>query len=170
MRKYFNTTGKNYYWWGTKHRGYGFGEWRFFWWRSMPMHAHLRIFRIDFLRYQENFHPENFHQSNYPMVNLPWKIPTRNIPTHVFKYSHFPPEFSFFFFLFFFSLLLLLSLILLKRLFSFSKVFTFVKICQNEVLGKERQLMNWVKTFQVRIFLVAIFWTESNFPRIIFFI
>ena len=81
----------------------------------------------------------------------------------------FPPEFSFFFF-FFFSLLLLLSLILLKILFSFSKVFTFVKICQYEVLGKERQLMNWVKTFQVRIFLVAIFWTESNFPRTIFFI
>ena len=38
--------------------------------------------------YQENSHPENFHQSNSPLVNSPRKIPTWNIPTHVFKYSH----------------------------------------------------------------------------------
>ena len=29
--------------------------------------------------YQENSHPEN----------SPWKIPTWNIPTHIFKHSHF---------------------------------------------------------------------------------
>ena len=111
----------------------------------------------------------------FPPIKLPpGESPLEN--SHQ-EYSHpcvqifpLPPRVFFLFFSFFFSLLLLLSLILLKRLFSFSKVFTFVKICQNEVLGKKRQLMNWVKTFQVRIFLVAIFWTESNFPRIIFFI
>ena len=71
MRKYFNTIGKKYYWCGNKHWGYGFGEWRFFWWRSMSMHVHLRILRIYFLWYQENSHPENFHQSNFPLVNSP---------------------------------------------------------------------------------------------------
>ena len=45
--------------------------------------------------YQENSHPENFHlenshQSNSPLVNSP-----REIPTHVFKYSH--PGFLIFF-------------------------------------------------------------------------
>ena len=41
MRAYLGTIGKNYYWWGTKDGGYGFGEWRFFWWRSMSIHVHL---------------------------------------------------------------------------------------------------------------------------------
>ena len=73
----------------------GFEEWRFLWWRSMSMHAHLRILCICFLRYQENSHPENFHQSNSPLVNPPWNIPTWIIPAHVFKYYR--PSFFFFF-------------------------------------------------------------------------
>ena len=47
--KYFSTIGKNYYWQGTKHRRYGFEEWRFFWWMLTSMHIHLRILRIYFL-------------------------------------------------------------------------------------------------------------------------
>ena len=107
MRKYFNTIGNKYYWCGNEHGGYGFGEWKFFSWSSMPMHVHLRVLRIYFLRYQENSHPENFHQSNSPLVNPLWKILTWNIPTHAFKYSRR---------VFLISLLLPLSLILLKRL------------------------------------------------------
>ena len=53
----------------------------------MPMHVHLRVLRIYFLRYQENSHPENFHQSNSPLVNPLWEILTWNITTHAFKYS-----------------------------------------------------------------------------------
>ena len=50
---------------------------------------------------------ENSHLSKSSLVNSPRKIPTRNIPTHVFKH-------------FVFSLLSPLSLILLKRLFCIS--------------------------------------------------
>ena len=38
-----------------------------------------------------------------------------------------------------------------------AEVFMFVKICQNEVLSEERQLMKWVVIIQVRIFWVPIF-------------
>ena len=155
MRKYFSAVGKKYYWKGTKHKGYVFGVWIFFWGRSMPMYVHLRILGICFLRYQENSHPENFHQLNSPLMNPPWKIPTWNVSTHVFKYSHSR-------FLIFFSLLLLLSLELLKRRFC---NFMFWKCwSQNKVLSDERQLMKWMGIFQVRIFWVAIFrWGEGVF-------
>ena len=181
MRKYFSLVRKKYYWRGTKHGGYVFGVWIFFWGRSMPMYVHLRVLGICFLRYQENSHPENFHQLNSPLVNLPWKIPTWNVSTHVFKYSHSR-------FLTFFSLLLLLSLKLLKRRFC---NFMFWKCwSQNKVLSDETQLMKWMGIFQVRIFWVVIFrWGREfsrgslmggnfsggnspggNFPRAIFFI
>ena len=46
-------------------------------------------------RCQENSHPENSHPSNSPLENFypenshsAQKIPTWNIPTHVFKHSH----------------------------------------------------------------------------------
>ena len=42
--------------------------------------------------------------------------------------------------------------------FKSAEVFTFVKICQKEVLSEERQLMKWVEILWVRIFWVAIFW------------
>ena len=163
MRKYFNTIGNKYYWCGNEHGGYGFGEWKFFSWSSMPMHVHLRVLRIYFLRYQENSHPENFHQSNSPLVNPLWKILTWNIPTHAFKYSRR---------VFLISLLLPLSLILLKRLpcnsmFKSAEVFSFVKSCPNKVLSEERQLMKWVVIIQVRIFWVPIFW-RWEFSRGVF--
>ena len=41
--------------------------------------------------------------------------------------------------------------------FKNAEVLKFVKICQKEVLSEERQLMKWVRIFQVRIFWVAIF-------------
>ena len=107
----------------------------------MSMHVHLRILRLHLFRYQTP-------QSNSPMVNHLWKIPTWNIPAHAFKYSR--PSFLAFFF---FSLLLPLSLICFKS----AEIFTFVKICQNEVLSKKRQLMKWVGIRRVRIFWVAIF-------------
>ena len=128
------------------------------------MHVHLRILRIYFLRYQESSHPENFHQLNSPpLVNTLWKIPTWIISTHVFKYSR--PSF-----LFFFSILLLLLLLHWYYLkdcfvilcFQSAEVFTFVKICQNEVLSEERQIMKWVGIFQVRIFSAAILWGKVS--------
>ena len=42
--------------------------------------------------------------------------------------------------------------------FKSAEVLKFVKICQKEVLSEERQLMKWVRKFQVRISLIAIFW------------
>ena len=59
--------------------------------------------------------------------------------------------------------MLLLSLILLKRLYCNietcfkSEVFTFVNMCQKEVLSEGRQSMKWVAIFQKRIFWVALF-------------
>ena len=99
MRKYFSTIGKSYYWLGTKHRGYGFGEWIFFWWRSISMHVHLRILRIYFFRYQENSHPQNFnpeniHQSNSPLIIYPLEN-SQPENSHL-EYSH--PSFQKFFF------------------------------------------------------------------------
>ena len=41
--------------------------------------------------------------------------------------------------------------------FKSAEVLKFVIICQKEVLSEERQLMKWVRIFQVRIFWVAIF-------------
>ena len=94
------------------------------------------------------FPPIKFPPGKFP----PGIFPTMflNIPARVFKY-------------FFFSLFLPLLLILLKRLFCNSmfqkclSLYTFVKICQNEVLSEERQLMKWVIIIQVRIFWVPIF-------------
>ena len=89
------------------------------------------------------FRPGKFPPGIFPTMFL-------NIPARVFKY-------------FFFSLLLPLLLILLKRLFCNSmfqkclSLYTFVKICQNEVLSEERQLIKWVIIIQVRIFWVPIF-------------
>ena len=158
MRKYFNIIRKKYYWCGNKHRGYGFREWRFFWWRSMPMHVHLRILRIYYFPYRENSHPENsdlenFHQSNFPLVNPPW-----NIPTHVFKDSR--PSF-----LIFFSLLLPLSLILLKRLLcnSMFQKWLGLYVCENLSKGsvKWKKIINEMGgDILVRIFCVAIFRRE----------
>ena len=140
------TIGKNCYWCGNKHRGYGFGEWRFFWWKLTSIHVHLKFSAYFF-----------FGIKKTPTLKIstnqlpPWTITTWNIPAHVFKYSG--PRF-----LAYFSLMLPLSLILLKRLcFKSAEVFTFVKICQNEVLSEERQLMKWVGIFQTRIFWVAVF-------------
>ena len=124
-----------------------------------------------FFRYQEISHPENFHQSNSLLVNSALenshqKTPTCNIPTHVFKYSR--PSFLIFLF---FSLLSPLSLVLLKRRFLIlcyksAEVFTFLNICQNEVLSEERQLMKWVGIFQVIIFWVAMFRGGGDFPGV----
>ena len=100
MRKYFSTIGKSYHWWGTKHGGFRirFGELRFFWWRSMSMHVHLRILCIYFLRYQESSHPENSNPENFHRSNPhPGKSPLENShpeKSHLeychynFKYSH----------------------------------------------------------------------------------
>ena len=48
------------------------------------------------------------------------------------------------------------------RCFKNAEVFTFVKVCQNEVLSEERQIMKWVTAFQVRIFWVEIFREEIS--------
>ena len=138
------------------------------------------IFTYNFLQYQENF-----HQSNSPLVNPPWKVPTWNISPYVFKYSR--PSLLFFFF---FHYCYCYHWYYLKDcfvilFFKSAEVFTFVKICQNEFLSEERQLMKWVGILKVRIFLVAVFrergfskgefdgWgrpPEIFFPRTIFFI
>ena len=130
MRKYFSNKGKNYYWCENKHGDYGFGGWRFFRWRSMLMHVHLRILRIYFLWYQDNSHPENFHQSNSPLVNPPGKFPPGILPP---LFLNIPAQFFFLFF-FFFSLLLPLSLILLKRLFC-NSMFQMCWKTINETVG-----------------------------------
>ena len=99
----------------------------------------------------------------FPPIKLPSdKSPIEN--SHL-EYSHscfqiMPPDVCIF--CFFFSLFLSLSLMLLKDCFIIlcfksAGVFTFVKICQNEVLREERQLMKFLGIFQVRIFHVAIF-------------
>ena len=140
---------------GTKHGGYGFGEWRFFWWRPMSMHVHLRILRICFLRYHENSLPENSnsensHQSNSPLVNSP------------LEYSH--PSFVVFFFFHYCHRYhwYYLKDCFVNLCFKSAEVFTLVKICQNEVLSEERQLMKWVGKFQMRIFWVAILLGEFS--------
>ena len=168
MRKYFNTIGKNYYWWGTKHGDYGFEEWRFFWWRSISMNVHLRIFHIYIFRYQENSHPENshpenFHQSNSPLVNSPLENSHPEDSHPFFKYSHAS-------FLIFFSLLSPLSLMLLKRLFCNSMFYECWSLYVSENLSKRsvkwrRQLMKWVGMFQVRIFLGGNFPGAKGFSR-----
>ena len=87
-----------------------------------------------------------------PLENSNQKIPTWNIPTHVFKYSH----------LFFFHYCRRYHWYYLKDYFIFlcfksAEVFTFVKICQNKVLSEERELMKWMGILQERNFWVAIF-------------
>ena len=89
------------------------------------------------------------------------KISAWNVPTDAFKYSH---QSLFFFFI-------IVTVIIWYYLkdcfvilcFKSAEVFTFVKICQSEVLSEERQLMKWVGIFQVRIFWVVIF-CGWNFP------
>ena len=110
------TIGKNYYWCGNKHGGYGFGEWRFFWWKLMSIHVHLKFFAYFFFGIKKTL-TLKISTNQLP----PWTITTWNIPTHVFKYSGQ-------IFLAYFSLLLPLSLILLKRLFCnsmFQKCWSF---------------------------------------------
>ena len=129
----------------------------------MSRHEHLKAFHIYFLPYQENSHlessvPKYFPQSNSLWWILPWKIlsqkiPSWNIPIHVSKYYH---QVNFFFnycyrYHWYYY-----------RCFKNAEVFTFVKVCQNEVLSEERQIMKWVTAFQVRIFWVEIFREEIS--------
>ena len=124
----------------------------------MSMHVHLRILPIYFLQYQENSHPENFHQSNSPLVNPPWKISIWIISTHVFNYSL--PSFLIFFHYCYSYHWYYLKDCFVILCFKNAEVFTFVKICQNEMLIKERHLMKQGGIFQVIIFWVAIFQGE----------
>ena len=102
---------------------------------------------------RENLHLENFHPSNSPLLNSSRKIPTWNIPTHVFKYFHS----SFLNFLFFHYChryrWYYLKDCFVILCFKSPEAFTLVNICQNEVVSEERQLMKWVGIFQMRIFL-----------------
>ena len=126
------TIGKNCYWCGNKHRGYGFGEWRFFWWKLTSFHVHLKFSAYFF-----------FGIKKTPTLKIstnqlpPWTITTWNIPAHVFKYSG--PRF-----LAYFSLMLPLSLILLKRLFCnsmFQKCWSFY-VCED----LSKRSVKWRKT------------------------
>ena len=99
-------------------------------------------------------------------------MPLGIFPPRKFPPGIFPPMFwniPAWVFYSFSSLLSPLSLILLKGLFcvlSFksAEVFTFVKICQNNLLNEERKWVKWVEIFQARIFWVAIF-RGGSFPR-----
>ena len=52
----------------------------FFWWLTIQLNGIRKL-------PPEKFPPGKPHQWNLPLVNSQ-KIPTSNIPTHVFKYSH----------------------------------------------------------------------------------
>ena len=157
MRKYFSIIGKSYYWWGTKHGGYGFGEWKFFWWRSMSIHVNLRILCIYFFRQPGKFPPIKLPLVNFPLENSPpRKLPPGifppmflNIPTRVFYFFYYYCHHYHWYYL---------KDCFVILCFKSAEVFTFVNSCQNEVLSEERQLMKWVGIFQVRIFWVAVFW------------
>ena len=134
------------------------------------MHEHLKVFHIYFLPYQENSHQENSVPKNFPQSNslwwiLPWKIPTQkipswNIPIHVSKYYH-QSSFLYFHYCHRYHWYYLKDCFEI-RCFKNAEVFTFVKVCQNEVLSEERQIMKWVTAFQVRIFWVEIFREEIS--------
>ena len=128
---------------------------------------------------RKNSHSQNSHTHQTPPWKIPsWKVSTWNILTHVFKYFHSS------FLNFLFSHCHRYHWCYLKDCFVIlcfksSEVFTFVNICQNEVLTEERQLMKWMGIFQVRIFrggrggfqggrlMGRIFWVKI-FPRGIF--
>ena len=61
---------KNDYWKGTKHGGYGFGESRFFWWRLMSMHEHLRILAYIFFGIRKTA-TRKVSTNKFPLVNSP---------------------------------------------------------------------------------------------------
>ena len=83
----------------------------------------------------------------FPIIKLsvgesPWKIPTWNIPTHVFKYAR-PIFLSFFH-------------------YCYRYHWYYLKDCFEILCFKcaERQLMKQLGIFQVRIFWMAIFWGQ----------
>ena len=93
------------------------------------------------------------------------KTPTWKNSTHVFKYS----RLSFLIF-FFFHFCYRYHWYYVKDCFAIlcfksAEGFTFVKICQNEVLSEERQLMTWVVIIQVRIFWVLLIFREEILQR-----
>ena len=88
-----------------------------------------------------------------PSQTPPWWITSGKFPPGIFLPMLLNIPARVFWLFSFFSLLLPLSLICFKS----AEIFTFVKICQNEVLSKKRQLMKWVGIRRVRIFWVAIF-------------
>lgn len=75
----------------------------FFWWLTIQLNGIRKL-------PPEKFPPGKPHQWNLPLVNSQ-KIPTSNIPTHVFKYSHRG------FLIFCFFIITTVIIILLKRLF-----------------------------------------------------
>ena len=140
--------------------------------------------------------------SSHMFSSVPWKLspgkfqhgkfPPVKLPPGEFPPGIFPPKFPSFFFYFFRYChryhWYYLKDCFVNLCFKSAEVFTLVKICQNEVLSEERQLMKWVGKFQVRIFWVAILLGEfsrgefdgweffgwefprGNFPKTIFFI
>ena len=184
MRKYFNIIGKHYYWCGNKNGGYGFREWR-------SMMIFLMKIDANACTLEKSSHIIFFSiRKISTSQTLPWWIPPGKFPPGIF-----PPMFlnitaRVFYFFFFFHYCYCYHWYYLKDcfvilFFKSAEVFTFVKICQNEFLSEERQLMKWVGILKVRIFLVAVFrergfskgefdgWgrpPEIFFPRTIFFI
>ena len=73
---------KKYYCWGTKHRVYGSGEWRFSWWGSTSIHEHLRtLFKKLICKYYKTFNKKIYtidsenDEQNFVRLVQPFSFP-----------------------------------------------------------------------------------------------
>ena len=102
----------------------------------------LEISSHIFLSVSGKFPPRKFSSGIFPPMFF-------NIPTRILYFFHYYHRYH----RYYFYLKDCFVILCLKS----AEVFTFMKICLNEVLSEERQLMKWVVIFHVRIFWLAIF-------------
>ena len=125
----------------------------------------LWVWRIKIFLMKINVNACTLEDSSHIFSSVSGKLPPRKFPPGMFPpmLLNIPTRVCFFFIIVAVIIWYYLKDCFVILCFKSAEVFTFVKICQSEVLSEERQLMKWVGIFQVRIFWVVVF-CGWNFP------